>query len=221
MLKNSLPRLEQGQTERGRIRGPAGALEYRLEMPRQSTLGLAVICHPHPLYQGTMDNKVVYTLSRAALAQGCMALRFQFRGVGDSDGPHDNGRGEAEDTMFLFDQLRDTWPRLPAFLMGFSFGSYMALKAASEREVDGLVAVAPPLLYAGSDPQPEPNCPWLVLHGTDDDVVPWTETAARLEGMSNQPERVTFDGAGHFFHGRLGELREAIEPWLERQIAAH
>ncbi len=218
-VTSSLPRLEPGASHKGLIQGPAGALEYRLEMPAGAPRALAVICHPHPLYQGTMDNKVVYTLSRAALAVGGVALRFQFRGVGGSEGPHDHGRGETQDTAWFLQRLQEAWPELPSVLLGFSFGSYMALQVAAEQQVAGLVAIAPPLAYAGAAVSPEPLCPWLVVHGDADDVVPYAETMDRIAKMSRTPELVTVSGVGHFFHGRLGELRDAVEPWLSKVIA--
>ncbi len=220
-VTSSLPRLEPGASHKGLIQGPAGALEYRLEMPPAPPVALAVICHPHPLFQGTMDNKVVYSLSRAALAKGCVALRFQFRGVGGSEGPHDEGRGEAQDTEWLLQRLQELWPGLPALLLGFSFGSYMALTVASRQPVAGLVAIAPPLAYAADAPTPEPLCPWLVIHGDADDVVPYADTLARIRQMRRAPELVTVSGVGHFFHGRLAELRDAVEPWLARIIASN
>lgn len=207
---------EPGKSQRGLLAGPAGALEYRLDTPAGSPHGVALLCHPHPLFQGTMDNKVVYALSRAALSQNLVALRFQFRGVGQSEGVHDHGIGEAQDTAFLLAELRSQYPDLPAVLMGFSFGAYMALKVAAQTpDLAGLVTIAPPLVYAGKAAVPEPLCPWLLVHGDADDVVPMPQTQERAGQMSNQPHWVTMPGAGHFFHGQLGELRQHVEAWLE------
>lgn len=215
-MNSSLPRLEPGQRQRDVMQGPAGALEYCLEMPRTAPVGLALICHPHPLFQGSMDNKVVYALSRAALAQNLLVLRFQFRGVGRSDGPHDHGEGEAEDAAWLLARLRESQPGLPSVIMGFSFGAYMALKvAAADEALAGLVTIAPPLAYAGSGAVPQALCPWLLVHGTADDIVPFAETRRRAEQMTSPPQWVTMDDAGHFFHGQLGELRETVQSFLQ------
>ena len=220
MMDQYLPKLEPGESRRGLIQGPAGALEYRLDMPKAAPRAIALICHPHPLYQGSMDNKVVYSLARSAQSVGAVALRFQFRGVGGSDGPHDNGIGEADDSAFLLEQLRRVWPDCPALLMGFSFGSYMALKvAAQDSDLAGLVAIAPPLMYAGDSAVPEPRCPWLIVHGDADDVVSYEDTQQRAQGMSQTPEFHTIEGVGHFFHGELTRLRDLVESWLEARLS--
>lgn len=215
-----LPRLEPGESRRGLIQGPAGALEYRLDMSDSEPQAVAVICHPHPLFSGTMDNKVVYSLARSAQSCGVAALRFQFRGVGSSDGPHDKGVGEALDTAFMLGELRRIWPQVPAFLMGFSFGAYMALKVAAENDdVAGLIAIAPPLMYAGDAAVPQPHCPWLVIHGDADDVVAHDDTLERARAMAQPPEFHTIAGVGHFFHGELTQLRSRVETWLTARLA--
>ena len=166
-----------------------------------------------------MDNKVVYTLSRLALQAGCVALRFQFRGVGASEGVHDQGRGEAQDTAFLLQALRRAYPQCPSFLAGFSFGAYMAVKVAAEdAQLAGLITVAPPLAYAGEDAVPQPQCDWLLLHGSDDEVVSYADTEQRAQAMAQSPEWVRIDGAGHFFHGQLNLLREPMQAWLAQRL---
>ncbi len=219
--EKTLPSLAPGQAEKGLIQGPQTVIEYRLEMPATAPVAVALICHPHPLYQGTMDNKVVYTLSRIALAQGCAALRFQFRGVGDSTGEHAQGEGEADDAVFLLKLLSAEYPGLPAVLLGFSFGAYVALTVAARRpEIAGLVTIAPPLMYAGDGPVPVPHCPWLVVHGTADEVVSYADTKARAQALRSPPQWVSAEGVGHFFHGQLGILRNVVPSWLSEQITA-
>ena len=219
-IPSSLPTLELGQNHKALIQGPAGSLEYKLEMPKQALQGIMLICHPHPLYQGTMDNKVVYTLSRLALQAGCASLRFQFRGVGRSSGPHDEGQGEAEDAAFLLNALRQAYPHQRSFAAGFSFGAYMALKVAAQDEhLSGLITVAPPLAYAGLGKTPQALCDWLVLHGDADEVVSFEDTQLRAQALQQPPEWVTIEGAGHFFHGQLNELREHCQSWLVPHLA--
>lgn len=218
-MSSQLPNLDLGQACRGSLKGPAGDLEYRLDMPKNAARAVALICHPHPLYGGTMDNKVVYTLSRAALACDCVSLRFNFRGVGASDGPHDHGKGELEDAKFLLELLRSSHPELPVFLCGFSFGAYVALSvAAADDALAGLVTIAPPLAYAADQPVPQPQCDWLLVHGDADDVVSFEDTQSRAQGMQQPPHWVTAEGAGHFFHGQLGLLREQVEPFMHARL---
>lgn len=216
---SSLPILDLGQSQQGLIAGPAGALEYKLEMPKQALRGLMVICHPHPLYQGSMDNKVVYTLSRIALQAQCASLRFQFRGVGGSQGIHDEGQGEAQDTAYLLAALRETYPNIPSLIAGFSFGAYMAVKVAAEDpDLSALITVAPPLAYAGNGDVPQPQCDWLLLYGTADEVVSFADTQRRADAMRTPPQWVSIENAGHFFHGQLNSVREHTQTWLEQRL---
>lgn len=214
-------RIEQlpapGASVQGLIAGAAGALECHLAMPRQAPRGIAVVCHPHPLFGGAMSNKVVYTLASIALKQDLIALRFNFRGVGSSQGVHDAARGETEDCVQLVDWLRARAPGLPLLLCGFSFGAFVALNAAARARPALLVSVAPPFgrYFEGAPNPPAPGCPWLALHSRDDDTVPYAETAEILARYTPAPTLVTVDGAGHFFHGRLQDIQDAVLPFLD------
>lgn len=173
----------------------------------------AVVCHPHPLYQGTMHNKVVYTLARAAVQSGAAALRFNFRGVGHSEGRHDNGRGELEDFRAAERWLEARYPGLARWRLGFSFGAAIVIRASSEDSCDVLVTVAPPVDrfsdYAldGSAPQARR---WLLAQGDGDEVVSAEATLAWARSLGRPPEVAVFEGVGHFFHGNLTVLRRRV-----------
>jgi uncharacterized protein len=205
------------------IAGAAGNIEALLAAPRAPTApsAFAVICHPHPLFGGALSNKVVYTLASCALKSGMHALRFNFRGVGRSAGTHDEGRGETDDTVAVVDWLRRQLPEAQLTLMGFSFGAFVSLQAAARVRPDLQVSVAPPFgKYFGNAPKPpRPSCPWLVVHGRDDDVVSFADTQAELSHYDPVPEIASFDGVGHFFHGRLGDLQHAVMDFIARHRA--
>ncbi|MDX1497625.1 MAG: alpha/beta fold hydrolase, partial [Salinisphaeraceae bacterium] len=158
--------------------------------------------------------KVVHTLARAGLAENIATLRFNFRGVGSSEGSFDEGIGETEDAYAMYEWLRAQRPELPLVLAGFSFGAAVALRLAARVEASLLVSIAPPLRYFDHDTIPVPQCRWLVIHGDADDVVDCDETQQRLRASGLEHEHHILRGAGHFFHGRLPELRELVRPSL-------
>lgn len=209
-----------GQSLLQMVPGPAAPIEVLLSSPPGEARGLALICHPHPLFGGAMSNKVVYTLASCALQSQLVTLRFNFRGVGRSGGLHDEGRGETQDVLHLLRELSALLPGVPAVLAGFSFGAFVALRAASQVEPAALVSIAPPFekYFGGLAKPPRPACPWLVLHSRDDEVVSYEETRATLEQYDPSPELVTVDGAGHFFHGRLHEITAVVRPFLQAQV---
>ncbi len=200
------------------IAGPAGRLEALLSTPKQAPTGLCVVCHPHPLFGGTMANKVVWTLGNAALKAGCRVLRFNFRGVGRSEGLFDDAQGETDDALAVAAALRATAPDLPLVIAGFSFGGHVALKAASRTACAALVTIAPPMgrYLKTAEPPPHPRVPWLAVHSADDDTVAYAETRAAMTAYEPPPEFIHYDDAGHFFHGRLGELQAQVQGFLER-----
>ncbi|HEX5459829.1 MAG TPA: alpha/beta fold hydrolase [Steroidobacteraceae bacterium] len=209
------------RAERVRIAGPAGEIEALVESPADgSTDGTAparfgVVCHPHPLYGGTLDNKVVYTLARAFVELGAPAIRFNFRGVGGSAGSYDEGRGETADALAVIAYGRDRWPDASLWLAGFSFGGAVALRAAAQSHPQRLVAVAPGVTRIAMEGVGSPDCPWLVVQGDADDVV---EPPAVLGWVNRQTSPAVIrvlPGAGHFFHGRLHELRAVVLEYLE------
>lgn len=205
------------------LEGPAGELEARLDFP-DSAQGwdpaapgaFAVVCHPHPLYGGTLTNKVVHTLARACNDQGLPALRFNFRGVGASAGTHDEGRGEVQDALAVVRYGRERWPQAQLWLAGFSFGAAVAIRASAECRPAGLVAVAPAVdrIDIGSA---TPACPWLVVLGDADDVVAPARMLEWAQRLRPQPAIQVMAGAGHYFHGRLPELRDHVAAFLKQR----
>jgi uncharacterized protein len=209
-----------GSAETLLLPGAAGAIETLVAMPAAAPKGIAVVCHPHPLHGGALSNKVTYQLASCALKAGLVAARFNFRGVGKSQGTHDAGRGETDDTLAIVAFLRERLAGAPLLLAGFSFGAFVSLKAAARARPALQVSIAPPFKYFEAEPlPPRPDAPWLVVHGRDDEVVDYAATKAVLEGYQPPPELVTLDGVGHFFHGRLRDLDAAVSGFLQRNLA--
>lgn len=211
-----------GTSAHGLIDGPAGAIECLVAVPRGPLRGVAVASHPHPLFGGAMSNKVVYTLASAALQAGLASLRFNFRGVGHSQGVHDSARGETADCIHVARWLQALQPGMPLLLSGFSFGAFVALSAAAPLRPAALVSIAPPFgRYFADAPLPaHPGCPWLVVHARDDQTVSYAETAAILDRYTPPPERISPDTAGHFFHGCLDEVKRPVQAFLDRHWPA-
>jgi len=197
------------------IAGPVGALEALTVCPAQGdSVATAVILHPHPLYGGTMHNKVVHTLARAFSELGVASVRFNFRGVGGSAGVFANGDGETEDALAVIAWLRKQRPGIPVWLAGFSFGATVALRAAAPAQVSGLITVAPAVhLYDYSEIS-LPDCPWLLIQGEADEVVPVEVVHHWLSGMASPPQTLFLEGVSHFFHGHLTELKSALRKFV-------
>ncbi len=203
------------------IDGPAGRLEALLETPQDDTRpGSVLVCHPHPQQGGTMQNKVVHTLARAFVRCGLRALRFNFRGVGKSEGTFDEARGELDDALATLAYLKKHWPDEPVWIAGFSFGAAIAIRAAATQTPAGLVSVAPAVYRFANDLGVQPACPWLIVHGDQDELIPVDETIEWVNTMEAGPELQIFPDTGHFFHGKLVELRETVVQFVESQQAA-
>jgi alpha/beta superfamily hydrolase len=196
--------------ERLFIEGPAGALEAVVEEPAAAGSSYAVVCHPHPLYGGTMDNKVVTTVARALNDAGMPTVRFNFRGVGASAGAYGEGVGETADADAVASWGAKRWAGQGLVLAGFSFGAYVMLRLAQQRVPRYLVAVAPALELFDAFGMAAPRCPWLVVQGDADDVVDPAKIINWVSGLDPKPRLVVLPGAGHLFHGRLRELRDAV-----------
>ncbi len=208
------------QTERLTLAGPAGRIEALRDAPAEGTTsrGVAIIAHPHPLFGGTMDNKVVQTLARAFVQCGWQAVRFNFRGVGATEGVHDEGRGEAEDFLAVVQQCA---PEGPIALAGFSFGSFVMSQALDrlwpDRQPDKLVFVgaAASRFQVAAVPQ-ELHERTLVIHGEHDDTVP---LAAVMDWARPQVLPVTVvPGGSHFFHGQLPLLKSLVVRHLSAAV---
>ena len=201
-------------TEHAVVPGPVGDLEGLVDI-RDSALvaSIAVVCHPHPQHQGTMHNKVAYTLARTFARQGAAAIRFNFRGVGESAGKYADGIGEIEDALAVTSWAQRRWPSRPVYLAGFSFGGRVALRAAVDVAPAGLVTVAPAVQTVDFEFQ-HPGCPWLIVQGEDDDIVPADAVERFCRSISPQPELQLISGAGHFFHGKLGAVASAVQAFF-------
>ncbi|MGQ0429533.1 MAG: alpha/beta hydrolase [Gammaproteobacteria bacterium] len=201
--------------------GGAGAIEALFERPPGARAGvIAVCCHPHPLYGGTMQNKVVHTLARAAQDAGVASLRFNFRGVGASEGGHDDAVGESEDAAAIAAWARRERGYRTVWSLGFSFGAFVAFTLAARGDAALLVTVAPPVQRFDFTRQAAPGCPWLVVQGDRDEIVNHESVLAWTRALSPPPEVRILAGAEHFFHGRLSEMRKGVGAWLAARLPA-
>ena len=198
--------------------GGAGPLEVVLSVPADANPHyIAILGHPHSLQGGTMNNKVVTTLMRAFHALGIASLRFNFRGVGQSAGVYDAGVGEAEDMLLLAREWMNERPEAEVLFAGFSFGSYVAYRAAAQHPHAMLITVAPSVHhYDYTEFACEP-APWLVVQGEVDEVVP---TPLVLDFVARTPAMslIRFPETGHFFHGQLIALKAQLMDWIGTQV---
>jgi alpha/beta superfamily hydrolase len=206
------------------LAGPAGRLEALLNDGAESATHAALVCHPHPVYGGTLHNKVVFHTMKALNSFGFPVLRFNFRGAGLSDGEHDQGLGEVDDVRSALDWL-DRECRLPLILAGFSFGAAVGLQAGCpDLRVQAAVALGIPVgaiegrSYDFSFLQ-SCNKPKLFVSGTRDQFGPRAQIERLVESVPEPKKLVMVEGADHFFEGRLRELREIIEAWVAETVA--
>jgi hypothetical protein len=199
------------------IQGPVGRLEAKLGEPKQAD-SIVILCHPHPDHHGSMDNKVITTLARACQRIEIATLRFNFRGVGNSEGYYSGGVGERMDLEFVGNWLAKYRPQLKQAVAGFSFGSAMAVAVSTFQPFQWLITVAPPV-----DRDYWPVLPakfdwykhWLIVHGDQDQVVePQTIASYWSVQLKQQPVLRWLTGSDHFFHGKLVSLREIVQLWL-------
>jgi len=198
-------------TERVEPAGPVGALEAIAETPVDfDGARAAIVCHPHPLYGGTMENKVVTVTARALQEAGIATIRFNFRGVGASAGTFDDGRGETDDALAIADFASLRWPGARQLVAGFSFGAFVAFQLANRRPVERLITIAPPVRRFNFGELPIPTVPWTVIQGDKDELVDLESVRAWTATARPTPTLVVIEGAEHFFHGKLNELRTAV-----------
>lgn len=222
------PKPSQGE-EKIFINGPAGRIEALvsgLEINTKSKCPkiIGVVCHPHPLYQGSMHNKVVTTICKAWQNLGLATVRFNFRGVGESEGHYGDGIGERLDLEAVLSFLHSSFPETQFWLAGFSFGSYIALQMAAEPKsfpIRSLLMIAPPIHHFEFKTITLPLCPWVVIQGDQDSLVPYEKVFHWVTNLEEQKSDLTFitmTGAEHFFHGRLVELKTIIQDSFNKYI---
>jgi alpha/beta superfamily hydrolase len=203
------------------LSGPAGRLEALLwttsnEHPAFS----ALVCHPHPLYGGTMHNKVVYQAAKALHQSGAPVLRFNFRGTGQSEGVHDQGRGEREDVRAALDYLSIEFPAVPILLAGFSFGSSVGLRVGcGDARVTEVIGLGLPVDNVDMSFLQSCNKPKLILQGGNDQFGAREKLEALYATLPEPKKLVIFNGADHFFAGALPKMGAAIEEWVAERHA--
>lgn len=199
------------------LKGPAGRLEAILWTPQtlKPARRAAVVCHPHPLFGGTLHNKVVYQTAKTLDSLGIPTLRFNFRGAGMSQGEHDKGRGEQGDVQCAVDFLAHEFPAVPLLVAGFSFGSWVGLRVGcADARVDKLIGLGVPV--NSTDFTYLWNCakPKLFVHGEKDEFGSKEKVEELVASVPGENKLVFVAGADHFFAGHLGELDAAIRGWL-------
>ncbi|WP_455205354.1 alpha/beta hydrolase [Kaarinaea lacus] len=194
------------------IPGPAGVMEAVMSCAELFLPGdpIAVICHPHPLHGGSMTNKVVHIVSKTFKEMGVPNLRFNFRGVGHSQGHFDQGEGEVDDLAAAVEWFKQRYPDSPVWLAGFSFGSFIAYKAHERVHAERLLLIAPPVTWFDFSTEAQIHIPWMVIQGGKDEITPPEKVSSWVNKQSNKPDYQWFDDASHFFHGRLNRIRDAI-----------
>jgi alpha/beta superfamily hydrolase len=210
------------------LEGPAGRLEALLNAGAENATHAALVCHPHPLFGGTLHNKVVFHTMKALNSFGFPVLRFNFRGAGLSQGEHDHGNGEVEDVRTALDWL-DAEFQMPLLFAGFSFGSAVGLRASCpDARVKALIGVGVPAIPVVADTEAprvytfdflrECVKPKLFVSGARDQFGPRAQLEALVASAAEPKKLVVIEGADHFFEGRLRELRETIEVWVRQEI---
>ncbi|HTW32838.1 MAG TPA: alpha/beta fold hydrolase [Candidatus Sulfotelmatobacter sp.] len=210
--------------------GPTGRLEALLNAGAANATHAAVVCHPHPLFGGTLHNKVVFHTMKALNSFGFPVLRFNFRGTGLSQGEHDHGVGEVDDVRAALDWMEKEFP-LPVIFAGFSFGAAVGLRAAyADPRSQALIGVGTPVAPVAADTE-EPRVysfdflrecvkPKLFVSGARDQFGPRAKLEALVASVPEPKKLVIVEGANHFFEGRLRELREAIEAWVREAVSS-
>ncbi len=194
------------------ITSTAGNIEVLITRPKKLTEStpIAVISHPHPLYGGSMTNKVVYIIAKSFAELDAITVRFNFRGVGKSEGQYSDGIGEAEDLQALVNELKQWRPTAPIWLAGFSFGAYVTVRAQAVINAEKLLLVAPPVSMYSFDQLAEVNIPWIVIQGGQDEVIDAAAVKNWVSLRPNPPQFIWMEDAGHFFHGKLNEVKDAL-----------
>ncbi len=204
------------------ISGPAGDIEVILEVPTNvDHRYLAMLGHPHSLQGGTMQNKVVTTMARAFRELSIASIRFNFRGVGRTAGEYDKGIGESQDMLYLLSLCECT--NAMVFFAGFSFGSYVAFKALTEYQANyseptALITIAPSVHHYDYSLELRPNTPWLIVIGQEDEIVPVPSVTEFVQAHILSPEVEYFPDTGHFFHGKLLDLKAVLQTYIRKWL---
>lgn len=205
------------------IPGPVGSLEAEIILPDGAHDKGFIMCHPHPLYQGSMDNKVVTTLTKAMQELGFISLRFNFRGVGQSSGTYDQGQGETLDALAIISYLKDRFKNVNKWVLGgFSFGGFIAYQAAITAKPDALILISPSIAKSeyqkNSNPNNEPHCPLLVIQGDQDETIPIAAIRAWLDTRQEPFIFKEIAGASHFFHGKLDQVKQISQDYIKETL---
>lgn len=196
--------------------GPAGQLELLVGTPHgEPKQAWGIVCHPHSLHGGSMHNKIVTTLIKTFQCLGLNTVRFNFRGVGLSEGKYDHGNGEFEDLLAVIDWMQRENPQFSIWMAGFSFGAYIAAKAATQIPISKLVLIAPPVKNFPMLSMLPFLCPWVLVQGEKDEVVSAEDVLQWAANREPAPLVIRFPEASHFFHGQLVELRQELEKALK------
>lgn len=179
---------------------------------------IAIVCHPHPLHNGTMHNKVVTTMARMLRDMQIVSLRFNYRGVGESAGHYGEIIGESADMQAVIKHLQAQYPERKFILCGFSFGSYIAFQGKDYCDTKAIISISPPVSRMPFSEHDLPQCPWLIVQGEEDDVVSPKEVYDYVESLSPHPDLMRFTGTGHFYHGKLIELSAAVAGYLQKHL---
>lgn len=203
---------DQQNTATTFITGAAGDIEVLITLPKTLTefTPIAVISHPHPLYGGSMTNKVVHILAKSFTELDAITVRFNFRGVGKSEGQYQEGIGEADDLQVIVAELKEWRSQAPIWLAGFSFGAYVTMRAQVEIKPERLLLVAPPVSMYPFDGLAEIDVPWIVIQGGQDEVIDASAVKNWVMQRPNTPQLIWMEEASHFFHGKLNEMKDFL-----------
>jgi len=198
------------------LHGAVGELEAVIDhqADKLSQDYIAVCCHPHPEHGGAMTNKVIYTASRTLASLGVTSIRFNFRGVGKSEGDYADGIGEQDDLVAVVDWSRREYPDKRLILCGFSFGAYISAMQAVDLSTGLLISIAPPIGRIEFTNFQRPDCPWLIIQGADDELVDAKKVESWAHKFPEPPELILMPETSHFFHGKLTPLRTTIESFV-------
>lgn len=205
------------------IQGSVGSLEAIIAPPmRESQPIVGIICHPHPLHGGNMQNKIVFTLAQTFRDLGLWSIRFNFRGVGDSCGIYDHGIGETDDLLSVLTWVKKQFPSYRIWLAGFSFGAYIAMNGAShpacQVKVKQLITIAPAVNHFDLPQDRSITCPWALIMGEDDEIVSAEAVKQWIQERKFAVQSIYLPQVGHFFHGRLIELKQQLKCLLSDKV---